>query len=293
MNDDSQSSSRSSARSKPQNERRIAYLFGTTFVVVILLIAIFVPEPSPFQRYVFRIVLGLAAAGVAATISGFLQVQVSSGIRAGGAIAVFIIVYFFSPTQLITTTDTGSSDPDEETEPDTMVTDEWAPAAVSEDDAITCRAVQPDELVVHHNHGDDYFAVLSAGTPIAASPSEETAQKMLRLAQRRTHHCVIGPDTDTPVTYWYGNADADVPPPSPDRRVSYESQDVHQTVGHAFTISTAEDSLRLSFASQDVAERALALAKEHNQVSFLGYEAFTNERDDCGEWTPCWTMYWR
>jgi hypothetical protein len=84
------------------DEKKFAYFFGVIFVVVLLVMAIAVPNPSAFQYTVFRIVLALAAAGVAAMIPGFLQVTVSNWIRAGGALAIFVIVYFYAPAALVT-----------------------------------------------------------------------------------------------------------------------------------------------------------------------------------------------
>lgn len=55
----------------------------------------------PSQYFAFRVVLALAVAGVAAMIPGFLHVEVKQIIRATGAIAVFAIVYFFSPAELV------------------------------------------------------------------------------------------------------------------------------------------------------------------------------------------------
>ena len=81
-------------------EQYLAYGFGVLFIIVILILAIVFPTPTKFQYTVFRIVLALAAAGIAAVIPGFLQVEVSTMVRAGGAIAVFVIVFFFSPAQL-------------------------------------------------------------------------------------------------------------------------------------------------------------------------------------------------
>ncbi len=81
-------------------ERVAAFAFGTLFVVVLLFLAIFHPNPTPFQYTVFRIVLALAAGGVAAMIPGFLSVSISNWLRGGGALAVFVIVYFFSPAKL-------------------------------------------------------------------------------------------------------------------------------------------------------------------------------------------------
>lgn len=74
--------------------------FGVVFLLLILSIAVFIPEPTQFQYQVFRITLALAAAGVGAMIPGILDVQISSVIRAGGAMAIFLVVYFYSPAQL-------------------------------------------------------------------------------------------------------------------------------------------------------------------------------------------------
>ena len=59
-------------------ERLAAYAFGVTFVSIMLAVAIAIPYPSPFQYEVFKIVLALAAAGVAAFIPGFLTVTIAS-----------------------------------------------------------------------------------------------------------------------------------------------------------------------------------------------------------------------
>lgn len=75
-------------------------LFGFVFLGALLVITFHTPNPTPFQYEVFRITLALAASGIAAMIPGLLQVQLKNGIRATGAIAVFLIVYFFSPARL-------------------------------------------------------------------------------------------------------------------------------------------------------------------------------------------------
>ncbi len=81
-------------------ERLLAFGFGVIFVVVLLILAVKFPNPTPFQYTVFRIVLALAAGGVAAMIPGFLTLEVSKWLRAGGALAVFVVVYFYSPAGL-------------------------------------------------------------------------------------------------------------------------------------------------------------------------------------------------
>lgn len=86
-----------------RQQQILAYAFGVSFLVVMLAIAIFIPKPTPSQFVTFRVVLSLAAAGVAAMIPGFLHVQVSTFVRASGALAVFAIVYFYNPPQLVAT----------------------------------------------------------------------------------------------------------------------------------------------------------------------------------------------
>jgi len=88
-------------------QQAAAYLFGVAFVVVMLVIAVLFPRPTVFQVFVFRVVLALAAAGVAAMIPGFLNVELGNAIRAGGAIAVFIVIYFLNPASLVADTEPG------------------------------------------------------------------------------------------------------------------------------------------------------------------------------------------
>lgn len=82
----------------------VAFVFGVAFVVTLIVLAMKFPHPTLFQYNVFRIVLALAAGGVAAMIPGFINVEFNPGtellVRAGGAIAVFVIVFFFNPAQL-------------------------------------------------------------------------------------------------------------------------------------------------------------------------------------------------
>ncbi len=84
---------------------RLAFWFGVVFVIAILILAVAIPTPTAFQYLVFRIVLALAAAGVASTIPGFIELKINPGakflIHAGGALAVFAIVYFQSPAKLV------------------------------------------------------------------------------------------------------------------------------------------------------------------------------------------------
>jgi len=90
----------STRRAVPATDRFLAFTFGVVFLVVILAIAIWIPEPTGFSYTIFRIVIALAAAGVGAVIPGFLTVSFRNVLRAGGAIALFVIVYFFAPVAI-------------------------------------------------------------------------------------------------------------------------------------------------------------------------------------------------
>lgn len=84
-----------------QTSTILAFIFGVIFVAVLLAVNILIPNPTPTQYETFRIILALAAGGVGAMIPGILNVKMSTGsnflLRAGGALAVFVIVYFFQP----------------------------------------------------------------------------------------------------------------------------------------------------------------------------------------------------
>ncbi len=83
-------------------EKATAAACGVVFVAAILVMAIVFPSPTPFQYQVFRIVLSIAAAGFVSMTPGLLSIELPLGIKAGGALAVFVIVYFFNPASLIT-----------------------------------------------------------------------------------------------------------------------------------------------------------------------------------------------
>jgi hypothetical protein len=83
-----------------QWERIAIFAFGVLFTAALVILAIFFPIPTQFQYLVFRIVLALACAGVAALIPGMINVDIPY-VRAGGALAVFVFVFRFSPAALV------------------------------------------------------------------------------------------------------------------------------------------------------------------------------------------------
>lgn len=82
-------------------DKILAFIFGAIFLTAILVIALFVPSPTDFQYNVFRTILALAGAGIGAVIPGFMEVRFQKWLRAGGALAVFAVLYFFSPANLV------------------------------------------------------------------------------------------------------------------------------------------------------------------------------------------------
>jgi hypothetical protein len=98
--------------SEQQLQVLLAFAFGVVFLVAILVLVIAFPSPTKAQYEIFRIVIALAAGGVAAVMPGLLTLRMQLSltakqklaIQAGGALAVFVIVYFYSPAQAIVPT---------------------------------------------------------------------------------------------------------------------------------------------------------------------------------------------
>lgn len=88
-----------------------AFWFGVTFIILIFIafLIIFFLEiykiPSLFAlfEFFFRVVLAASLAGVAAMIPGYFNIDWSEklGLRAGGAFAVFLLVYMVNPPKLM------------------------------------------------------------------------------------------------------------------------------------------------------------------------------------------------
>jgi hypothetical protein len=82
-------------------EVALAFTFGCVALAAVLWLAFRAETLSQEQFEILRIVLALAGGGVGAVIPGFLDVNLKPNaklaVRAGGALAVFVILYFFSP----------------------------------------------------------------------------------------------------------------------------------------------------------------------------------------------------
>lgn len=75
----------------------LAFVFGVVFLIAMLTFAVFVPNPSGLAQWVFVVTTSLAGAGVGAMIPGILKISLPYA-RAGGALAVFLLIFFNKPT---------------------------------------------------------------------------------------------------------------------------------------------------------------------------------------------------
>jgi hypothetical protein len=77
------------------------FWLGVVLSVIIILLVVFIPCPTKDQYFVFRIIIALAAAGLATVIPGFINIRFNKEITAGGALAVFALIYLFDPASTI------------------------------------------------------------------------------------------------------------------------------------------------------------------------------------------------
>lgn len=74
----------------------LAFVFGVVFLSVIIYVVVVQPKLDSFGRMVILVVLSLAAGGVGAILPGFIVAgHPSKLVRAGGALAVFLVVLYF------------------------------------------------------------------------------------------------------------------------------------------------------------------------------------------------------
>ena len=74
-----------------------ALIVGLSIVAGILLCALFIPNPTGFQRQVFQTILAIGAGVVTLGITGTLRVQINKFVSGTGAVAVIVLVYLVSP----------------------------------------------------------------------------------------------------------------------------------------------------------------------------------------------------
>jgi hypothetical protein len=92
----------------------IAFVFGAIFIISILVFTAVVKDPSPTEIWTYRIILALAAAGVAAILPGFIDIKYKGFVQAGGAIGVFVLILLAFPAPDPTPTKAAAAAPKEE-----------------------------------------------------------------------------------------------------------------------------------------------------------------------------------
>ena len=84
----------------------VAVVSGVVGLITVLILISLAPDPTDHQFFVFRVVIALSAGAFGATIPGFLHLRLplwrQGLISAGGAIALFVIVYMLNPPTLLT-----------------------------------------------------------------------------------------------------------------------------------------------------------------------------------------------
>ena len=84
-------------------EKNIGFVMGCIFIILIFISAILFPNPTQYQIFVFRVILSIAAAGIGGILAGFISVDTKIkgiSIRAGGALALGLLVYLINPPAL-------------------------------------------------------------------------------------------------------------------------------------------------------------------------------------------------
>jgi hypothetical protein len=78
------------------------FALGAILLAILLVVVFRLPDPTPFQYTFLRIALAVACSAIATALTGFLEVQVQVPvlIKAGGPLAVFVIVYLFAPAAI-------------------------------------------------------------------------------------------------------------------------------------------------------------------------------------------------
>ena len=92
-----------STNKRKKSSLKTSIWLGIGLLAIILLLVIFIPCPSASQYFVFRIIIAIAAAGLATVIPGTLSIEIANGVKAGGALAIFAIIYFFDPASTVAT----------------------------------------------------------------------------------------------------------------------------------------------------------------------------------------------
>ncbi|MEM6428395.1 MAG: hypothetical protein AAF708_04075 [Deinococcota bacterium] len=90
----------SKGMSQYKDHERLIFWAGCVFIVALLTISIFITDMAPITYLAFRVILALSASSVSTLIPGLLDIKLNKWLKAGGALGIFVIVYFINPAPL-------------------------------------------------------------------------------------------------------------------------------------------------------------------------------------------------
>lgn len=80
---------------------------GCIALIASVVIAILIPDPTTYQVFILRGLFAIALASIASIIPGFINLETGArsakayfGIYAGGAIAIFVLIWLFNPPEI-------------------------------------------------------------------------------------------------------------------------------------------------------------------------------------------------
>lgn len=86
---------------KDKKESMIPLFIGSILMgIPIIALMCFIQTPNPYQFFMFRVCIALGGGAIATYIPGWLNINVkahNNTLKAGGAIAAFILLYFYTP----------------------------------------------------------------------------------------------------------------------------------------------------------------------------------------------------
>ncbi len=83
-------------KTQTQHPKTLFY-FSIGALLLLLALTVFAPGWQRDNNTLAHVLMALAAAGVAATLPGFLNFEWGAGLKSGGSLAVFVLVYFLQP----------------------------------------------------------------------------------------------------------------------------------------------------------------------------------------------------
>jgi len=77
---------------------------GLVLIIATLVMSLIIIKPTVFQLWVFRVIMALGGSCLGAIIPGFIEFSGQMNeiaLRAGGAIALFLVIYLINPPGLV------------------------------------------------------------------------------------------------------------------------------------------------------------------------------------------------